>query len=89
MLAWKDLNWNARLNNEAFTSRTKLIPQCQHCLCENHKSAAFTYNPNPQYVALITTPGPMAPQSVFPTVLLVPSAQWMAPAPGSLPRNEI
>ena len=92
MLARKDLNWltpNARLYNEAFTGRAKLIPRCQHCLCEDHTSAACSYNPNPQYVAWVTPPGSMAPPSVFPPALLVPAAQWAAPTPGSLPRSDI
>ena len=42
-LAKRDLNWsacNARLYNEAFTGRAKVIPHCQHCLSETHGSLA-------------------------------------------------
>ena len=43
VLARKDLNWstpNAQLYNKAFMERTKAIPWCQYCLCEDHSSAA-------------------------------------------------
>lgn len=81
MLACKDLNWstpNAWLYNEAFTGRAKAIPRYQHCLCEDHSSAACPQNPSFPYVGWIPAPY-MAP----PTSLLTPAAQPPAP------RNEI
>ena len=49
-LARHDLNWsacNARLYNEAFTGRAKVIPRCQHCLSETHGSLTCPSNPDP------------------------------------------
>ena len=50
MLARKDLNWstpNSRLYNEAFTGRAKVVPQCPHCLGDNHGGATCPHNPAP------------------------------------------
>ena len=52
-LARKDLNWSvtdSRLYNEAFMGKAKAIPQCHHCLSENHISLHCPVNPNPPLV---------------------------------------
>ena len=59
MLARKDLNWsstNARLYNEAFTGRPKVIPRCPHCLCEDHSGASCPHNPNPPVLGWFSDP---------------------------------
>ena len=59
MLARKDLNWsstNARLYNEAFTGRAKVIPRCPHCLCEDHSGASCPHNPNPPVLGWFSDP---------------------------------
>ena len=58
MLARKDLNWstpNARLYNEAFTGRAKVIPCCLHCVSKYHTTAVCLHNPNPVYVGWFHT----------------------------------
>ena len=60
MLARKDLNWsvpNSRLYNEAFTGRAHTLPRCQHCLSEDHGSAACPQHPNPMLVGWFQPPG--------------------------------
>lgn len=48
----KDLNWsvpNLRLYNEAFTGHARSIPQCSHCLQEDHTSWGCPRNPTRQW----------------------------------------
>ena len=59
MLSRKDLNWtapNARLYNEAFTGRAKVVPRCPHCLCGDHSGANCPHNPNPMLVGWLPDP---------------------------------
>ena len=92
MLARRDLNWsttNARLYNEAFTGRAKIIPRCQHCLCEDHATALCPHNPNPPYMAWFTNPYHPTPQSfTAPAPLPAPTPPQM-PAQGPHTRNEV
>ena len=88
MLAQKDLNWstpNARLYNEAFTGRAKIIPRCLHCVSEDHTTAVCPHNPNPAYVGWFPNPyltHPHSLQSPTPPALL-------APAVGTAGRPEV
>ena len=48
-LAQKNLDWsepNARLYNEAFTGRAKVLPRCSFCLQEDHVAQYCPRNPN-------------------------------------------
>ena len=48
-LAQKNLDWsvpNARLYNEAFTGRARVVPRCNYCLQEDHVAQSCPRNPN-------------------------------------------
>ena len=86
MLARKDLNWsvtNARLYNEAFTGRAKVIPRCPHCLCEDHAGASCPHNPNPPVLGWFSDPRP------YPNQLTQSVQPLPAPLQSGNPRIEI
>ena len=47
---------NARLYNEAFTSRARSIPRSPYCLSEEHTAAVCQFNPNPPIVGWLQDP---------------------------------
>ena len=91
MLARKDLNWSTpspRLYSEAFTGRAKMIPRCQHCLCEDHSTATCPHNPTPTYMAWLPGSYPQTTHTVLPTAVPLPYAPLPA-SPQGPTRNQV
>ena len=92
MLPNKDLNLstaNARLYNEAFTSRAKVIdPVLPTLPCEDHAAAACPHNQNPPYVVWLPPPYLVHTQSLVPPTPTAVPATMPGVAQTPYTRNE-